>query len=102
MQKRRPYPVVELRNIIRPLVDAHISQVITQRADKYLLVFPLTSFQTSEGGGINVLIIADKQWITADTRRDQLLTAASAGLVGALLMIVARPAPCGLRGGTAK
>ena len=66
-----------------------ISHVLTRGADKFMLVFPLKSFQTLEGGGIDVLVIADKQWIMEDARRDQLLEALSAGLVGALLLIVA-------------
>ncbi len=84
-----PIPVNELRDIIRPLIGGQISQVLTQRADKYMMVIPLKSFQTLEGGGINVLVMADKQWIMEDTRRGQLLTAVSAGLVGTLLLIVA-------------
>jgi PAS domain S-box-containing protein len=95
-REQPPVPVTELREIVRPLLgDATLKQV-TKHADKYLATFSLQGVQTLEGGGIHILIVADGSWLTQGPRQARLIQAAGAGIVGALLLIVAGLAHAGL------
>jgi PAS domain S-box-containing protein len=84
-----PIPVSELKDIVTRTLGDAASKTITQRADKYLAIFSLPGVQTLEGGGIHILIVADAQWLTRSSEQDRLIRAAGAGLIGALLFIVA-------------
>ncbi len=84
-----PVPTAELRDIVGPDARDAASKAVIKRQDKYLAVFSLPGFQTSEGGGIHILIVADSRWLTMGPRQDRLVHGAGAGLIGMLLLIVA-------------
>ena len=88
-REQPPIPVTELKEIVRPLLGDATLRSVRKRADKYLAVFSLQGIQTFDGGGIHVLIVADGRWLTWGPRQDRITRAAVAGLVGALLLIVA-------------
>jgi diguanylate cyclase (GGDEF)-like protein len=85
----QPIPAKELGEIVSPLLgDASLHSVVG-RGDQYLGLFSLGGIQTVDGGGLHVLIVADGKWVLSGPRQDRLAKAAAAGLVGALLLIVA-------------
>jgi signal transduction histidine kinase len=88
-REQPPVPVAELRDIAPPVLRDGAVQAVIHRGDKYLALFSLPGFQTIDGGGIHILIVADGHWLTQDPRQDRLVHAAGAGLIGTLLLIVA-------------
>lgn len=88
-REQPPVPVAELKGIIQPLLGDATQRSVRKRADKYLAVFSLQGIETFGGGNIHVLLVADGRWLTSGPRQARLIRAAIAGLVGALLLIVA-------------
>lgn len=88
-REQPPVPVTELRDIVRPILGDTALTTVTKRADKYLAISSLPGFETLEGGGIHVLIVADGNWLMQSPRQDRLIHAAGMAIIGTLLLIVA-------------
>jgi PAS domain S-box-containing protein len=91
-----PVPANELREIVRSGPGEPEPKAATRRGDKYLAVFSVPGMRTIDGGGIHVLLVADRRWLTRGPRQDRLFQACAAGLIGALLLIVAALVHSGL------
>ncbi len=61
----------ELKAIVSPIVLGHSDYSQVVRNDKSLGMFRLNSFQTLEGGGIQVLVIANRDWVEREARLAQ-------------------------------
>lgn len=84
-----PIPTDELAGIVAPLTQGGVDSVVTRRGDAYLYLFRLPDFQTLSGGGIQVMLMADRNWLTRESRLNQRIQAAISALVGLLLLFVA-------------
>ena len=84
-----PFPSAELASLVEPLVKAGARYTVTQRIDQYIGLFRMIGFETITGGGIQILVAIDSDWVN---REAILHRAVSAGLpagVGALLLLLA-------------
>lgn len=84
-----PIPTDELAGIVAPLTQGGVDSVVTRRGDDYLYLFRLPDFQTLSGGGIQVMLMADGNWLTRESRLSQRIQAAITALVGLLHLFVA-------------
>jgi diguanylate cyclase (GGDEF)-like protein len=84
-----PVPATELKEIVRPLLADSTVRSTRKRGDQYLALFSLQGIKTIDGGSIHILIVAEGPWLTWGARQSRLIRGAVAGLVGALLLVVA-------------
>lgn len=61
----------DLKAIVSPIVLGHSSYSQVVKNEKFLGVFRLNSFKTIEGGGIQVLVIANRNWVEREARLAQ-------------------------------
>ena len=66
-----PIDSVDLKAIVSPLVHGHSDYSQVMRNEKSLGLFRLNSFKTLEGGGIQVLVIANRDWVEKEARLAQ-------------------------------
>jgi PAS domain S-box-containing protein len=88
-REKPPVPLAELKEIAGSILGDAALKTVTDRAGEYLAIFSLQGVQTLSGGGIHILIVADRHWLMRGPRQDRLLRSAGAGLIGTLLLIVA-------------
>ncbi len=63
-----PIDSEDLKAIVAPIVLGHSDYSQVVRNKKSLGMFRLNSFQTLEGGGIQVLVIANRDWVEREAR----------------------------------
>ncbi len=63
-----PIDTAALQTIVAPIVLGHSDYSQVVRNEKSLGMFRLNSFKTLEGGGIQVLVIANRNWVEREAR----------------------------------
>ncbi len=81
-----PIPSEDLAGLVQ---RGSQGESVSHWRDKYVALFPMLEFETLEGGGIHVLLMAPESWIAHEHRFAQLQRGGSVGIVGALLLILA-------------
>ena len=66
--KPPPIDLEDLKAIVAPIVSGHSDYSHVARKESALGVFRLNSFKTLEGGGIQVLVIADRGWVEREAK----------------------------------
>jgi signal transduction histidine kinase/CheY-like chemotaxis protein len=66
-----PIDTAALQTIVAPIVLGHSDYSQVVRNEKSLGMFRLNSFKTLEGGGIQVLVIANRNWVEREARLAQ-------------------------------
>ena len=83
-----PIPTPVLAAIVDPLVKGGAQRSISQYAENDIGLFRLQNFKTLEGGGIQVMLIASKNWIARDAQSIARLWGTSAIAAGSLLLVL--------------
>lgn len=83
-----PIPSIELAEIVRPLITGSAGNSLLQHKDDFLCLFRLRDFTTLEGGGIQILIVAGKKWLTHEAWQARLLTAIALFGGGSVLILL--------------
>ncbi len=66
-----PVETDDLKTIVAPIVLGHSDYSQVARNEKSLGIFRLNSFKTLEGGGIQVLVIANRDWVEREAKLAQ-------------------------------
>lgn len=66
--KPPPIDVADLKAIVAPIVLGHSDYSHVARKESALGIFRLNSFKTLEGGGIQVLVIANRDWVEREAK----------------------------------
>jgi PAS domain S-box-containing protein len=84
-----PVSVAALADLVVPLVSGAGEHSLTRHGTDVLSLFRLQNFATLEGGGIQVLLVANERWLTREVRQARALKAG--GLIGGgvFLMLLA-------------
>ncbi|MEK6703170.1 MAG: ATP-binding protein [Planctomycetota bacterium] len=82
-----PIPAVELGGIVAPLATGRSLQSIVERGECFLGLFRMNAFETLQGGGIQVLVGVDRDWVNREANLARLLGAGTPVLLGVLLLL---------------
>ncbi len=83
-----PIPVEELKQLVRPAADGVGEEEVVRWRDQFVGLFPLRAFQTLEGGGIQIMLLAPAAWVGREERQAGLIRAGGVVLFGLLLVVV--------------
>jgi PAS domain S-box-containing protein len=64
-----PIPQKILAGVVQPLVRGDSEYCFTQQGSGYLCIFKMKQFTTLAGGGIQVMVLADEQWLLRELRQ---------------------------------
>jgi PAS domain S-box-containing protein len=84
-----PVPTSVLAGIVSPLVQGNSSYCFTQQGKVYICLFRLKQFTTLAGGGIQVMVLADENWLMKEVREAQFLNCGVLICVGLFLFLCA-------------
>ncbi len=84
-----PFPTEELASLVEPLVSAGARYTVTQRIDQYIGLFRMGGFETVDGGGIQILVAIDSDWVNHEAVLDRVVSAGLPAGVGVLLLLSA-------------
>ena len=84
-----PIPTDDLRRMLQPAFGTEAGPAVSVWRDQVIGIFRLPGFQTLEGGGIHLVMIAPEHWVTREARQQRRLRAAGVVLVGSLVLLLA-------------
>ncbi len=89
--KAAPVPTPQLAPIIGPVIQGGMDFMLARHDGFFVSVFPLREFTTIDGGGIQVVLLTDQDWLLSAARLNRRLQAAAlcAGAVAAILLACA-------------
>ncbi|MCC6425269.1 MAG: response regulator [Phycisphaerales bacterium] len=84
-----PVPTEELSALVAPLANGSVQDSLVQRGNDYIALFRLDDFKTLDGGGIDVMLLAEQAWVEREAQLARTLSAGTPGLLGILLLAIA-------------
>jgi PAS domain S-box-containing protein len=84
-----PIPQKILADVVRPLVQGSSDYCFTQKGNDYLCVFRLKQFSTVTGGGIQVMVVADENWLMGEVRQAKFFNCGALISLGLFLVLCA-------------
>jgi PAS domain S-box-containing protein len=84
-----PVPQNVLAGVVLPLVQGSSDYCFTQQGRNYLCLFKLKEFQTLTGGGIQVMVVADEDWLMREVTQARFFNGGLLICVGLLLVLCA-------------
>jgi PAS domain S-box-containing protein len=88
-RKVPPIPTNVLAGIVSPLVQGNSSYCFTQQGKVFICLFRLKEFTTLAGGGIQVMVVADENWLVKEVRQAQFLNCGVLICLGLFLFLCA-------------
>ena len=88
---RQPAPVSPkvLAGVVLPLLQGNSDYCFTQQGSNYLCLFKLKEFTTLTGGGIQVMVVADDNWLMREMRQAQFFNCGALISLGLFLILCA-------------
>ncbi len=88
-QRPPPIPPAQLAGMVAPLSAGRLNYCFTQRDHDYVSLFRMADLSTLGGGGIQVMLVANEDWLASEARQSR---ASQSGLLialGVLLVLFA-------------
>ncbi|HEX2837018.1 MAG TPA: response regulator [Phycisphaerales bacterium] len=83
-----PVPESELAGAVAPLLGGDTEYLLTRRGTDYVCIFRLRGLQTIDGVGIQVMLLADEEWVAGELQAERRTHAGALGALGIILLLM--------------
>jgi PAS domain S-box-containing protein len=88
-KQKPPVSPTVLAGVVLPLVQGSSDYCFTHQGNAYLCLFRLKEFTTLNGGGIQIMVVADEDWLMREIRQDRAFNCGALICTGLFLILCA-------------